>query len=317
LSRRSNERRRLFDVATARALTLMVSQNYRCFPAARTAARLVQDAALGELIAVSIGFRRDFSSPPKPAFRLHTDPQAIAGRHVDPPFRPSPVDVRPGSGSRLLRDLERGRGGFAGPPTADAVINFGDVVVSYRPAGSALRPRRRGPANGTWSSTADTSTGQAAVTAGFLKDRVVVTPRDGKRQVMDLPAMSRIDRAGTLTEFAAAVREGREPETSGRDNLATLAFTFAAVDSSTRMQWVEPAAAGVNRANSLVSLGSTGQHEEATNDLDSQVRRLFGGRGRYRERARARTLDSDRLGGTVESVDAAPVAHDTHTALQR
>jgi len=25
-----------------------------------------------------------------------------------------------------------GRGGFAGPPTADAVINFGDVVVSYR-----------------------------------------------------------------------------------------------------------------------------------------------------------------------------------------
>jgi len=42
----------------------------------------------------------------------------------------------------------------------------------------------------------------------------------------------------------------------------------------------------------------------------------FGGRGRYRERARARLSTPTASAGTVESVDAAPVAHDTHTALQ-
>jgi hypothetical protein len=46
--------------------------------------------------------------------------------------------------------------------------------------------------------------------------------------------MDRVDRAGTLTEFAHAVREGREPETSGRDNLRTLEFTLGAIDSASR-----------------------------------------------------------------------------------
>jgi predicted dehydrogenase len=35
-----------------------------------------------------------------------------------------------------------------------------------------------------------------------------------------------------LAEFAAAVREGREPECSGRDNLQSLAIVFAAVRSA-------------------------------------------------------------------------------------
>jgi len=38
----------------------------------------------------------------------------------------------------------------------------------------------------------------------------------------------RVDRWGTLTEFANAIREGREPECSGRENVATIAFMAAA-----------------------------------------------------------------------------------------
>ena len=38
--------------------------------------------------------------------------------------------------------------------------------------------------------------------------------------------------AAVLAEFVAALRAGREPECSGRDNLATVAMTFAAVESA-------------------------------------------------------------------------------------
>jgi predicted dehydrogenase len=37
---------------------------------------------------------------------------------------------------------------------------------------------------------------------------------------------------GVLAEFAAAIREGREPEASGRDNLLILELVFAAVEAA-------------------------------------------------------------------------------------
>jgi predicted dehydrogenase len=87
--------------------------------------------------------------------------------------------------------------------------------------------------------------GQVAWTSrgdrGLINDRVVVRPRGGRARTVPLPPVARMDRAGTLTEFAAALREGREPETSGLDNLNTLAFTFAAIESAKRNAWVNVA----------------------------------------------------------------------------
>jgi predicted dehydrogenase len=40
------------------------------------------------------------------------------------------------------------------------------------------------------------------------------------------------DRLGSLAELAAAIREGREPETSGQDNLRSLALVLAAIESA-------------------------------------------------------------------------------------
>jgi predicted dehydrogenase len=50
--------------------------------------------------------------------------------------------------------------------------------------------------------------------------------------------MAHIDRAGTLAEFVGALRANREPETSGRDNLGTIALMTAAVESTERKEWV-------------------------------------------------------------------------------
>lgn len=64
----------------------------------------------------------------------------------------------------------------------------------------------------------------------------MVRPRDRKAQAIALPTMARTGPWGTLTEFVDAVRTGREPETSGRDNLGTIALMEAAVESAARRE---------------------------------------------------------------------------------
>ena len=50
--------------------------------------------------------------------------------------------------------------------------------------------------------------------------------------MVPLVELAETGRAGVLAGFAAAIREGREPETSGRENLRTLELVFAAVEAS-------------------------------------------------------------------------------------
>jgi predicted dehydrogenase len=42
-----------------------------------------------------------------------------------------------------------------------------------------------------------------------------------------------------LTEFFTAIRESRDPECNGRDNLRSLAMVFAAIRSSQEGRWVD------------------------------------------------------------------------------
>ena len=234
----------LVSLAAAKGLVLMVSQNYRFFPAARTAAMLVRQRELGELHGIGIDFRRDYSSPPKPRFRLHSDPQPLLVDMSIHHFDLLRMVLGREPDRFLCATANAGIGGFEGPPTAAVSIFFGDVLVSYR--ASWISAGAKTPWAGEWNM--EFENGHASWTSrgdnGVLHDKVAVTPRRGRRTVVRLPAMSRIDRAGTLGEFAAALLEGREPETSGRDNLATLAFTLAAVESSARGKWIELKPAG-------------------------------------------------------------------------
>jgi predicted dehydrogenase len=75
-----------------------------------------------------------------------------------------------------------------------------------------------------WTSRGDGLDGRAAQES----DEVWVR-RDGRRRQIELPTVTRTDRAGSLTEFVTAIRDGREPETSGRDNLPSIGLTYAAV----------------------------------------------------------------------------------------
>ena len=228
----------LVDLAAAKGVMLMVSQNYRFFPAVRTVARLVHEHALGELYEVSIDFRRNEPVPPKPLRRHHTDAHPLLVDMSIHHFDLLRLILASEPLSVLCEAWNPQWSGFQGPPVAVASILFeGRVLASYRGSWISAGPDTAWA--GEWRMEFErgqlfwTSRGEDNV----LLDRVVMRSRRGRRSTVVLPAMAHIDRAGTLAEFADALRANREPETSGRDNLGTIAVMTAAVESSERREW--------------------------------------------------------------------------------
>jgi predicted dehydrogenase len=228
----------LVDMAAARNLVLMVSQNYRYFPAPRAIAALVHGSGLGKLHQVSIDFRRD--SPPRPngRSRHHLEEQPLL---VD-------MSIHHFDLLRLILDGEPESiyceawnpewTAFSGPTVAVATINFErDVMVSYR--GSWISAGHPTAWAGEWSLEFENGEVEWAGRGDDMThDEVLIRPRSGDRRSATLEPMSRTGPWGTLAEFATAVRTDQEPETSGRNNLGTIALMSAAVESSTRRQSV-------------------------------------------------------------------------------
>jgi predicted dehydrogenase len=227
--------KQLVAMAADRDLVLMVSQNYRFFPAPRAIAALVREAKLGELFEVSIDFRR--YSPGQGRHAIEEQPLLVdmSIHHFDL--------------LRLILNRQPERiyceawsptwATFGGPSVAVASIAFeGGVVVSYR--GSWVTSGPVTPWAGEW--RMEFEHGELFWTSkdddGMLRDRVVVRSRNGKTRTLTLPDVRRTGPSGTLTEFANAIETGREPETSGRENLGTIALVEAAVESATRHELV-------------------------------------------------------------------------------
>ena len=231
--------KRLVDLAASKNLVLMVSQNYRFFPAPRAIAALVHESGLGRLHEVSIDFRRYSQPPVNGRGRHQIEEQPLL---VD-------MSIHHFDLLRLIINREPQRiyceawnpewGVFGGPSAAVASIVFeGGVVVSYR--GSWVSAGSVTPWAGDW--RLEFENGEVTWTSrlddGVPRDRVVVRPHVGKARTLVLAAMKRTGPSGTLTEFANAVQNGYEPETSGRENLGSLALTYAAVESATQRQLV-------------------------------------------------------------------------------
>jgi len=223
--------------------TLMVSQNYRFFPAVRAVQRLVREEELGQLVHVAIDFRR--FSPPQPgrvsAARAWAQPLLLdmAIHHFDLLRAVVPGQAR----SIYCRSWNPEWSGYVEPPEATAMISFDDVAVSYR--GSWLYPERTTPWAGEWrmefeegelwwSSRSDRHDQRQAA-----EDQVWHYTHDGKRTGVELPRLEFVDRAGVLAAFAESVMTGTEPESSGGDNLGSLSLAYAAVASAANGELVE------------------------------------------------------------------------------
>ena len=227
----------LVDAAAVRGLVLMVSQNYRFFPAPRAIASMVHESALGKLYEVSIDFRRYSLPGPNGRGRHHLEEQPLL---VD-------MSIHHFDLLRMILSREPQRiyceawnpewTAFTGPSVAVASVVFeGGIVVSYR--GSWISAGPVTPWAGEWRMEFENGevTWTSAADSDATQDKVVVRMRDGETRTVALPAVPRTGGFGTLTEFANAIQSGREPETSGRRNLGTIALMAAAVESAARRE---------------------------------------------------------------------------------
>ncbi|GHF34894.1 putative dehydrogenase [Deinococcus metalli] len=223
------EARTVVDAAAAKGLAVMVSQNYRFHPAAQAAAAWVRSAPYGEVGVVEVEFRRDSARTAASAHHLLPHPllldmaihhfdlmRFVLGREAvsidchafNPPWSP-----------------------FRDPASAVATAQFqGGVTVSYR--GTWASSGVKTPWSGEWRLDARDAelwwTGRDDPPA----DRATVRPVGKRARALPLPPVTHLDRAGALAEFVHAVRGGREPQSSGRDNLGSLALALAAIRSA-------------------------------------------------------------------------------------
>jgi predicted dehydrogenase len=225
----------LAELAASRDRVLMVSQNYRHFPAMRWLARAARDRRYGDLSSVSIDFRQYANGPSNTNHRYlesrHPLLMDMAIHHMDLlrlVVASEPVDV-----SCTVQNPTWSR--FRDPPTAFATITFpGDVIASYR--GSWISHGRATPWAGVWrvefehanvvvhSRGKDDGSEDSAVV--YLNGSERGTP------VTFEPDGAPVDRMGTLSAFIAAVVTGQEPETSAHDNTSTLRLMHRLISSA-------------------------------------------------------------------------------------
>ena len=234
-----DEAREVVAAADARERIVMVSQNYRFFPAPRAVIGLIHEGTLGQPSAVNIDFRR-YANAADPEGHRHYELQQpllmdMAIHHFD--LMRAVLGSEPTTVDCLAWNPLWSK--FREPAAATATIRFqNDAVVSYR--GSWVSPGPETAWAGEW--RIECEHGEIAWTSranfGVGADRVTVKPLGKRLRRIDLPPMEFYDRAGSLHAFAEAIRNGEEPETSGRDNINSLALMHAAVDAASSGQTI-------------------------------------------------------------------------------
>lgn len=232
------EARGAVELADRLGLTLMVSQNYRFFPAVRAVQQFMAGAELGELLHIDLDFRRHSPPSPKRPTGHHNWDQPLlldmSIHHFD--LLRAIIGNEPTS--VYCRTQNPAWAGFKDPPEGSATIDFGDdLTVNYR--GSWIHPGRKTPWAGEWRMEFEkgelwwSSRGDLQTAA---QDEAWVYDHYAKRTPVVLPHLERTDRAGALDAFVTAVSAGFQPESSGRENLGSLALAYAAVDSSLKRE---------------------------------------------------------------------------------
>ena len=241
LSPSIGEARDLVKRAEEAGRTLMASQNYRFARGYRTVQALVRTGAIGRVEAIHIDFRR---SPHFHGFRLEMEEPLLvdmAVHHLDQArglLAGRPAEVRALSFNPSWSPFAGNAAALVGVVANDgAVVSYSGTWVGRGPETSWDGDWFLQGAKGAlaWSGEGVRSFGPLPERRGRIARRL---GRPGGERHPLVPLVE-TGRAGVLGELAAAIREGREPETSGKDNLETLALVFGAVESAASGRSVE------------------------------------------------------------------------------
>lgn len=228
---------RLVQAGRDAGKTLMVSQNYRFRRAAQVVTSIMQAGWLGPLGFANITFRKEmvFAQPPRPhEFSLYEFIRDGAIHHFDQMRGLLLCEPRKVYGHAFNPSWSW----FKHAPMLNAIIELeGGGVIEY--FGSWAARGRQTTFDGDW--FIECERGQIE----FRENRVLVRPqepwltiqmdgfleRDGWMEA-EIRSDGAEDRAFVLAEFGRCLAAGRQPVTSGTDNLKTLALTFALRESA-------------------------------------------------------------------------------------
>lgn len=222
--------------AEERGLVLQVSQNYRFFPAPRAVRSLLAQKAIGEVSAISIDFRRWDNDLPKGAHPHYAFPHPMINDMAIHHFDLLRMITGQEAVSVFAKTSDPSFSKYDEEASAVFIIELeSGVLVSYR--GSWLSRGRPTAWAGEW--RIDGEEGELSFTSradgpnNIDGDRVSIL-RAGEDEATDveLEEMDLVERAAGLRAFAASVSGGPAPESSGRDNLGSLALMEAAARSA-------------------------------------------------------------------------------------
>jgi predicted dehydrogenase len=226
-----DEARDLIRTAAAMDRTLMVSQNYRYRPGAVVARQAVAQGLLGDLAAVRVRCLRDTRDLwPPDNFRYempHPFVLDMSIHHADL--------LRAVTGQEVASVYARGwrvpDSPYQYDPAVAATMTLsGGATVLYEGDWATRAPETSW--NGDWELIGErgrlTWTGTAT---DVMSSTLLLQLRGEKPRPLPLPELELSDRAASLAAFVEAVMTEREPETSARDNIRSLAIVLGCVAS--------------------------------------------------------------------------------------
>ena len=224
------EAAKAIETARRKKRVLMVSQNYRFNPAPIEVRKMIEKKTLGKVGAVYVDFRRYANTAP------------VAGHKHYAIWHPLLVDmsIHHFDLMRMVLGQEPRRiecrtwnpswSRFKTASSGAATIDFDNgAVVSYR--GSWVSTDAQTNWSGEW--RIECEKGVIEWTSrGDTPDSVTIRPSGRQPKAVALPRVAHLDREGCLDAFANAVARGKQPDTSGQDNIKTLELMFAAVSAA-------------------------------------------------------------------------------------
>jgi len=212
--------REMVACAKANGVVLMVSQNYRFRAAARAVRKVIADGGIGPPGYLDVEFHK--APAFEGSFRLHMEYPLLVDmsiHHFDLMrylTASDPVAVS-------ARSFRPAWSWFDHEPALAATFEMsGGLVINY--FGSWVSRGRET----TWDADWRIQGPEGALI--WRDDRIVLATADDEFPVPPA-AMAASDRRYSMQEFMRCVQSGGEPETSGADNLKTLAMVFGALES--------------------------------------------------------------------------------------
>ncbi len=214
---------------------LMVSQQYRHYPAVRKAAELVASNACGAVGTVRVDFRWWANRAAREGNKHYAIAHPLIYDMAIHHFDLMRLILGQEAVSVYARSMDASWSKFNDPGSAAITIEFADgTVVSYR--GSWVSPDRHTHWGGNWNIECEEAsiffTSRQGGPAGTAGDRLEITPVGGEPETVALDTPKFWGRSAGLVAFAESIRTGAEPETSARNNLGSIALMIAAAESA-------------------------------------------------------------------------------------